>query len=344
MAIVTIKDIAKACDVSFSTVSKALKGSSEIGESTIKLVEETAKKMGYQPNIAARTLRTNRSFDIGILFEDRTGVGLQHQYFAEVFSSINIAANMLGYNITFLSVESKNKGSYLQQALYRRCDGVVVVSVPDFLRDDIQKLLKSSVPVITLDFVSDFKESVLSDNYEGMRSLVEYAIQKGHKRIAYIMGEDSLVTETRLKAYKDVLVENKIDFNQDYVIQAKYHESDSSEKATSVLMELENPPTCILYPDDFACIGGMRYFNRFGKKIGKDISVIGYDGILISSLISPALTTYSQNAKEIGIKLIEKLVSQIDDKQISKKKNLSKNTVTYVSGHFVEGESVANLK
>ena len=76
---ITLKDIAKECGVSFSTVSKALKDSSEISKETIDFIKKKAEEMGYHPNIAARTLRTNRTYDLGVIFEDKTGSGLQHQ-------------------------------------------------------------------------------------------------------------------------------------------------------------------------------------------------------------------------------------------------------------------------
>ena len=86
--LVTLKDIAKECNVSFSTVSKALKGSPEISGETIELIQKKASEMGYHPNIAARTLRTSKTYNIGVIFEDKTGAGFQHQYFAKIIRSV----------------------------------------------------------------------------------------------------------------------------------------------------------------------------------------------------------------------------------------------------------------
>ena len=83
---VTLKDIARECKVSFSTVSKALKGSPEISIETTDFIKKKAQEMGYHPNIAARSLRTNRTYDIGVIFEDKTGAGFQHQYFATIIN------------------------------------------------------------------------------------------------------------------------------------------------------------------------------------------------------------------------------------------------------------------
>lgn len=336
---VTLKDIAKACNVSFSTVSKALKGSREIGGETIKLVTETAQKMGYRPNLAARTLRTNRSYDIGVIFEDSTGSGLQHQYFAEIFDSLNVAANCSSYSLTFLNSFGKNEKSYLDQALYRGVDGIVVAST-DFTDEGIQRLIKSEVPVSILDYDADGeKPSVLSDNYEGMKSLVEYIISKNHKRIAYIHGELSEVTDLRIKAYKDTLKENGIEADEGLLKAGRFHRTDESEAFTDefLLLPLEERPTCIIYPDDFASLGGVKSLSHSGLKVGKDISIAGYDGILLSKVISPGLTTYSQNAREIGRALIESLLLQIENKAVPPFSSV------FIKGHLIEGSSVCSI-
>ena len=185
MSEVTIKDVAKKCGISFSAVSKALKGSPEISEATIKLVQKTAQEMGYRANAAARKLRTNRSYDIGVIFEDATESGLQHQYFASIFDSLNITANLSGYNISFLNSVNREKDSYLNQAKYRGFDGVVIASTNDYHRKDIQELIHSDIPVCLLDYTSESDcSSVLSDNENGIKQMLNYLISKGHKQIA----------------------------------------------------------------------------------------------------------------------------------------------------------------
>ncbi len=334
---VTMKDIAKKCKVSFSTVSKALKNSPEIGIETINLVKETAKEMGYQPNLAARVLRTNRTFDIGVVFEDATGSGLQHQYFAEIFDSVNVEANKKGYCITFLNSQRKTI-SYLEQAKSRHFDGIILVST-DFSRDDVQELLKSKIPVSMLDYDGDFPNacSVLSDNYDGMKSLVDFIISKGHRKIAFIHGENTEVTIKRIEAYKAALKEAKIPFNEDYLVEGQFHGTKASEEATEKLFALSERPTCIIYPDDFAYLGGQRALLSHNLVPGKDISTAGYDGILLSSLLTPPLTTYSQDAKKLGTELFDSLVDIIEGKKDGKSKPVK------IAGKLFEGESVIKI-
>ena len=337
MAEVTIKDIARECGISFSAVSKALKGSPEISAATIELVQETAKKMGYRANAAARKLRTKRSYDIGVIFEDATGSGLQHQYFASIFDALNISANQKGYNISFLNSVNRRQESYLSQAKYRGFDGVVVASTNDFLRSDIQELIHSDIPCCLLDYTSEKDcSSVLSDNENGIRQIIDYLISMGHKKIAYVYGDTSDVTNVRLEAFYDEMAVHNLSVPKEYVIKGIYHEPKSSESATRSLLALKNPPSCILYPDDFAYLGGMKALMEKNLIPGRDISVVGYDGIFLSSVLSPVLTTYSQNAKEIGNQLASLLIQRIENPALDFQ-------IVRVKGQLREGQTVCRL-
>ena len=338
MSEVTIKDVAKKCGISFSAVSKALKGSPEISEATIKLVQKTAQEMGYRANAAARKLRTNRSYDIGVIFEDATESGLQHQYFASIFDSLNITANLSGYNISFLNSVNREKDPYLNQAKYRGFDGVVIASTNDYHRKDIQELIHSDIPVCLLDYTSESDcSSVLSDNENGIKQMLNYLISKGHKQIAYIYGDSTDVTNVRLDTFYDVMRENNLHVPKDYIIKGIYHDTKSSEEATKKLIALANRPTCILFPDDFAYLGGLKVLHENNIVPGRDISVVGYDGIFLSSVLTPSLTTYAQNAKEIGRQLATLLIQRIENPALDVQ-------IVRVKGSIREGETVVSLK
>ncbi|MCR5763587.1 MAG: LacI family transcriptional regulator [Treponema sp.] len=332
---VTLKDIARECNVSFSTVSKALKNSSEISQKTIDLVNKTAKRMGYHTNAAARALRTNKTYSLGVIFEDITGSGLQHQYFATIFDSINVHANKAGYNITFLSHNSSQ--SYLAQAKYRRCDGVIIVST-NFYREDIQTLIESNIPMSMLDYKDNYNHSsVMSDNRTGIRLITENIIQNGHKKIAFIHGEESDVTKLRMTSFRQTMKKNNVEICSDYIKEAIYHDPEASFKATEMLIQEKDQPTCIIYPDDFAALGGIQALAKHGLMPGKNISIAGYDGILISSLLTPKLTTYQQDAKELGKQLVAQLLTNIEYPETFKAETVK------VTGHLLSGASIVNL-
>jgi len=334
---VTLKDIAKECGVSFSTVSKALKGSSEISTETIKFIQSKANEMGYHPNLAARTLRTNRTYNIGVIFEDKTGSGFQHQYFAKIISGLQDVVQKKGYEITFTTHTYDKDFDYYNHAKSRNFDGVAILST-DFKRSTIEELVKSEIPTVTLDYFYDNTHSaIMSDNRMGIEELTEYVISKGHKKIAMIHGENTLVTQERLAKFKEVCQKHGITIPENYYAEGLYHDPITSTEATTVLLDLPEPPTCILYPDDYSALGGLRELNRRNLLPGKDISITGYDGIMLTAMLNPPLTTYEQNGEEIGMKMAEALIENIE------KGSEFQSQHQLVTGRLIYGGTVAEL-
>lgn len=334
---VTLKDVARECKVSFSTVSKALQGSHEISEETIKKIQKKAAEMGYHPNIAARTLRTNKTYDIGVIFEDATGSGFQHQYFAKIISGLQDEAQSHNYDITFTGPGKNQEYDYYKHILARSFDGIIILSA-DFKRDDLQQLVKSGIPTATMDFQYDDNHiCIMSDNKQGMSELTEYVISKGHKKIAMIFGEDTQVTRERKNVFISTLEKHGIQINPEYFIQTRYHDTQLSAKAAEKLLSLDEPPSCIFFPDDYSALGGIQEINKRGLVIGKDISIVGYDGIFLTSMMVPPLTTFAQDGVEIGRKMVSMLINQIENKQ------QKVHEAVIVSGQLLKGGTVVDL-
>lgn len=336
---VSMKDIAAACGVSVATVSKALNNHSDIGEGTRAMVKEKAKELGYHPNFSARALKTNKSYNLGVLYKDDAGSGLTHDYFAQVLESFKVTAENSGYDITFLNNSRlrKDRMSYLEHSIYRGMDGVMIAIV-DYKNPEVIELLESELPVVTIDYVFNGRISIMSDNIGGIHELLQYVYEQGHRKVAYIHGEDSSVTMNRVSAFYRFMEQNGIEVPEEYVREAKYRDSYTAGIITNELLDLPDPPTCILYPDDFSTIGGMNVIKNRGLKIPKDISIAGYDGILIASQIEPVMTTYHQNTLDIGRMAAEKLIDLI-------KKPKSTIVKQYtVKGSLIEGKSVAKIQ
>ena len=332
---VSMKDIADKCGVSVATVSKALNDHNDIGETTKKHIREIAEKLGYFPNSSARALKTKRTNNIGVLFVDEGRSGLTHDYFASVLDSFKRVIEVSGYDITFINAMSQ-KMTYLEHSYFRGVDGVVIACV-DFDDRDVIDLVNSDLPVVTIDHVFDNRISVVSDNIGGMRALVDYVHSLGHEKIAYIYGDDTAVTRNRVASYYNALKELGIEVEDNYTIASAYRNPKLAGKYTEQLLALRNRPTCILYPDDYSAIGGLNAIEKAGLSVPDDISVVGYDGLYVSQIIHPRLTTYQQNSEEIGriaaksmIRLIRDPKSTLIDKIL-------------VPGKILEGGSVKKL-
>lgn len=309
---VSMKDIAKQCHVSVASVSKALNGYSDIGEETRNLIITTAHEMGYLPNSSARALKTKKSYNLGVLFVDAAMNGLTHEYFNHVLESFKYRAEEKGYDITFIAGNTAGqKMSFYERCRYRGVDGVLVACFK-YYEEDIQDLIRSELPVVTIDHTFEGKIAVVSNNVQGMEELVSYIYSMGHKKIAYIHGDDTPVTRNRLSGFYRTTQRYGLEIPDEYVKDSSYRDLEMAAKATGELLDLPNPPTCIMYPDDYAAVGGMNEIRERGLRIPEDISITGYDGIDLVRMMEPKLTTLCQDTRKIGRMAAEKLISLIE--------------------------------
>lgn len=337
---VSLKDIAKRCGVSAATVSKALNNQKDIGEETRAKIKKVADEMGYLPNSAARALKTKRSYNIGILFQEDAGSGLRHEYFSGVLDGIMVEAESLGYDLTFINTHlERRQTAYLEHCRYRDFDGVVIVCVGDFNSSSVQQLMGNNrIPVVTIDYLHQNCTAVSSNNVKGMEELVRYIYGKGHRRIAYIHGQKySYVARERLASFYRTMEELGLEVPEEYIREAKFLETKDAALQTKELLALKNRPTCILYPDDTSLIGGMNVINGMGLSIPEDISVAGYDGTKVSQMLRPRLTTIHQDTAMIGKEAADHLIAQIEKPKTA----LIERVV--IDGELFEGESVGRV-
>lgn len=335
---VSLKDIATACDVSTATVSKALRNQNDIGEETRKRIRKMADQMGYFPNAAARALKTNKSKNLGVLYEEDTGKGFTHEYFSGVLQGFKTQAEKSGYDITFINTHHDKQGmSYLEHCRCRNFAGAVIVCAT-YSDPEVLELLNSDFPKVTIDFVHHNCTAVNSNNVQGIRELLEYVIDMGHRRIAYIHGEDySTVTKERIATFYRVMEEHGFPVNEAYIKKGHYLEPETAEQETKELLQLPQPPTCILYPDDTALIGGVNAIREMKLRIPEDISVVGYDGTSYSQMLYPKVTTIQQDTNRIGREAASRLIGIIENPKTA----LMERVI--VEGVLLKGQTVGRI-
>ena len=176
--------------------------------------------------------------------------------------------------------------------------------------------------------------AVLSDNVAGLSALVRTAYSQGHRRIAFIHGERTAVTENRLAGFYKSCDELGLEVPDVYVREGIYHDAARCAQETKALLALPQRPTCILFPDDFSAMGGYNAIAEAGLSIPEDISVMGYDGIYLSRVMKPQLATYQQNTMMLGRTAADKLVQMIEHPRVTLAEQL------LVTGKLLEGDSV----
>ena len=329
---ISIKELAEACGVSVSAASKAMNHQKGISPEKAELVREKARELGYFPNAAARTMRTNRSRNIGLLFNNR----LAHDYFSLVLEAIRDRAETLGYDITFLGNNPHTDMGYYEHAKNRQCEGVII-SQGNFEQEGLLRLVESELPVVSIEEAYLGRTAIVNNNVESMREIIRYLYAQGHRRIAFVHGELGSVTKERLAGFYQGCRDCGIQVPEAYVIQARFHEPKDSGLATRALLALKNRPTCILYPDDVSTLGGLTEISTQGLRVPEDISCFGYDGIRLASILRPALTTYWQDAKAIGTAAVDQLISAVEDPKCYVPRIIT------INGKIQEGQTVCRI-
>ncbi|MCF0106857.1 MAG: LacI family DNA-binding transcriptional regulator [Holdemanella sp.] len=332
---VQIKDIAKECGVSVATVSKSLNDAKDISAATKARVRACAKEMGYIPNSAAKALKSSKTETIGILFEENQNLGFTHNHFSRVLEAIKQNVESHGYDVMFINPQKKM--SYLQHCKSRSVEGVIIVCI-DFENPMAKELVDSYLPVVTIDYDYGNKVSIMSDNYAGGRAIAECAVEMGHTNIGVIHGEVTDVTIKRLKGIEDVLRENNIPLPMNKKKACVFNDPNSTYFVTQELLKSPERPTCILFQDDYSYIGGYNAIVDAGLSIPEDISVIGYDGINLSRIISPRLVTYNQDCAQIGKLAVEKIFEQIANP------STPIYEIVEVAGYLLDGGSMRKIK
>ena len=215
----------------------------DIGEETKAQIRRVAKELGYSPNAAAKSLKTNRTYNLGVLFADEAMSGLTHDYFSYVLDSFKNTVEENGYDITFINCSKKRAGrmSYLEHSRYRGFDGVVIACV-DFYDPEVEELVRSEIPVVTIDHLFHNRCAVISDNIKGMRDLVQFVYDMGHRKIAYIHGADSAVTQNRLSSFYRTCEELGIEVPAQYMGEAPYRDTRGTFRRRKNFLTLRPRP------------------------------------------------------------------------------------------------------
>lgn len=307
---VTIYDIAKALQISPSTVSRTFSNPGLVKEKTRNLVLEKAREMGYQQNMVASQLR-NRSSNIIAL------VSLQRDWswFTDnLANGVQDEAWEAGYEIVMLNGNSEHlEGISICEKM--RFAGIIVAST-ELGRDSIYS--NDVLPVVYVNRMIEDKYRILPDDRYGIYQAMEYFREMGHSRIGFLNGpESSLHSSIRYHAYEDKMKEFHYPINPKWVKRGDW-KFDSAYQCTKELLKEEELPTALMVANDQMCTGVYRAMQENGLMPGEDISVIGHDDIEYSQLMFPALTTVSIPLYEMGRKAGRMLLDQIGGEKEAK--------------------------
>ena len=318
----TIKDIARQANVSLGTVSNFLNNPNLLSDDTYQLIKKTIDELGYHPVSAARSLKMNQTRRIGIIpvisIEDNIHSQAQDTAFYNLVSAINTEASQGGYGILMQATTNKEDEIKFYQRLIgeKQVDGFILMGVG--CEDKRIEMLKEiKFPFIAFGRTLEPKEYsyIDTDGEKGIFNAVQHLVDLGHNRIAFIKPPPDLTfSQHRLKGYLSGLHINGLQEDPCLIIEGKFSEQ-SGQEIMDILMSCKDKPSAIIAPNDYSAFGMMNWLNNHDMMAGKDISIIGFDDLSLSSHWRPGLTTLAQPFFQIGIQLTQLLLKKINGEE-----------------------------
>ncbi|CRZ34754.1 LacI family transcriptional regulator [Herbinix hemicellulosilytica] len=343
---VTLRDIARMCGVSVSTVSNVLNGKPKVSEETKQRILEVVKETGYQPNYFAQGMRKNKTRIIGIIAED-----------LDLFSTPPIVEAIMAYcddnnyrtilvNLrlydrwqnTWYSDKDKIQSVLqpaIQELLSVKVDGIMYVA--GHCRYIDLEMYNLNIPVIVVYGLSTSAQipSIVFDDEKGGYDITKYLISMGHRRIGVISGDaGNLHAQGRILGYQKALYEEHILFNPDWIKYGDWYRPSGYKCAELLVKE---GITAVFCMNDLMAAGAYDYFYDNNISIGKEISVVGYDNNVISEYLRPKLTTNDIPLKSIGIEAAKKILNMIESRI------KSNHTVIKLPCQMIIRESVSSI-
>lgn len=322
MSKVTIKDVAKAANVSITTVSLVLNDKADnISKDTVESVKRVCKELHFERNYIASSLKSKTTKTIGLILPE-----INNGYYSRIASCIDSLLREKDYTLfTAISNNDFEREMLLfKQMENRRVDYLLILPSSTSLSKKNASKLKKALDDISIDFVILDRQTkfncyteIVNDDIYGGSLAVEYLINKGHRRIACITGpEDVSSSDDRLLGYKNTLKKHNIPFDESLIYIGDY----TFEKAREISKDIikRDDIDAVFAFNDLSAYAVYDVYTENDKKIARDLSIVGFDDNPLSVLISPSLTTIRQDINEICKKAIEELFLQQPDKKVIK--------------------------
>lgn len=331
---VTMGDIAKVMNVSTVTVSKALGDREGVSESLRERIKQKATEMGYRIHTNGRAMKDGLTYNIGIVVakhfisDPSKFYWIMYKYLVELMQRQN-------YYGILEEVEDSADGSFKipNSVRDKKVDGLILLG--QFSDSYIDKLMAYCIPTVFLDFYGSREDAdtVLSDSFYGSYMLTSHLIACGHRKIGFLGSISSTSSiQDRYLGYYKALLENRLTLRQDWVIGDRTHEGDI-HKSFALPAEM---PTAFVCNCDEAAFKLVNQLMTIGYSIPDDISIVGYDNHIYSTMCQPHLTTMDVNSQAMATEAVDIILHKIRDGNYKRGRTL-------VTGKLIRRDSVKNL-
>lgn len=308
----TIKEVSKLAGVSTASVSKVMNGNYYgVSEDTKNRILAAAKELKYRPNRIARGLVKSRTTIVGLIVPD-----ISNPYYAELAKGVEEEAEKNGYNLILCNAndEPKKERKYVNMLVEYNANGIIFSGMESYDKESMNMLLEKEIPVVAIDRnIEDncVPVSFYSNSQLGSMMATERLILCAHTKIAFIGGEHiENYPHARYMGFKIALMSHNIKLDESLVRFGPYTMTTGYTR-TSELLQEKKDFTAIVCANDLIALGAIKAIREYGLDVPKDISLVGYDDILLSSLFEPTLTTIRQDSYTIGKEALRELLKVV---------------------------------
>lgn len=307
----TIRDVAEACGLAQSTVSNALSRQRYVSEETRLKVEQAAQKVGYRASYVARSLRTQKTWSLGILVGDIT-----NPFFPELVRGAEDIASAQGYNLILCNTDYRadKQKAYVNLLFDKQVDGLIISSQIQEAAG-LAELHKLHVPMVLINqsYPNVDVDYVGVDNERGMADACQYLWGLGHRRIGFILGrEGSSAAQDRFNGFVRAMEKLAGGYDKSLVRQGDWTYASGTAAAREILA-IPNRPTAIVGANDLMALGAIEAMQEFGLRVPDDLSIIGIDDIFVSAMPWASLTTLRHPKWTVGATAARILIERIGD-------------------------------
>lgn len=304
----TIRDVAKLAGVSTATVSRVLNSKGYVGTETRKKIENAIKLLKYEPNEVARSLTVKKTKTVALFVPDIT-----NPFFSTLAKGVEDYVNSKGFTLILCNYEQKGetKKLYVDLLIQKYVDGIIFAAGA-LTEEDAWKIRHSKIPMVVLDRVPEMEIEceILVDNYHGAKKAVEHLLEVGCKKIVHIYGPQEISTaRERLQGYVDVV--QHYPWYTPTLLAPGYFSIEGGIEAAKKLLNVHPDLDGIFAGNDMNAIGALKLLYRKGIMVPEDVAICGYDGINLTEITIPELTTVVQPTYEIGKLAAENLIHYI---------------------------------
>lgn len=317
---VTINDIAKAANVSASTVSRVIAGSNLISQETKDKVTKIMRQLDYHPNMLARSL-VNRSTKIIGLLIPGNGKTFTIPFYSEILCGIVSSANRSGYKILLSNISSDKEDEKTINDLAHSCIVEGFILMTSKIHDSsLKTLTKINFPFVMVGKPeASFQNKINwvdNDNFEAGYRLTKHFIDNGHKKIAFIGVTDKyMVTIDRLNGYKQALSDNGITFDENLVVNGEFMKNNASSMVED-LFDRKINFTGLIAEDDYQAFSAVSYLNSNSLTVPDDIAVAGFNNVPQSEYFVPPITSVDVHPYTLGEKAFDLLLKTLGNSHV----------------------------